>query len=704
MLGRGRGRRRRERDAARAAGGAGRRRSSPACPPELVRLGLWVADDYCSTPARGLALVLPPGHRDGARRAAPAARTRELLVAELTPAGSEALADRRAGCAWAQRQRRPWRRLLDGPATAAELRGRGGADHGALRRLADRGLIVARAREPLRRPSPASSSARRRSRAPATGAPPLTLTAAQHAALDAVLAAAARAPPRARSCCTASRAAARPRSTCAPPRPALEQGRSAIVLVPEIALTPQTARRFRERFGDRVAVLHSQLGLGERYDEWQRLRRGEARVCVGPRSAVFAPLRDLGPDRGRRGARLRLQAGGRSALRRAPCGRAARRAGRRGAVCRQRDAAARELAAACGALDLPERVDGRAAAAGRAGRHARACGTRSTAARARRSTRSSAAAAKAIVLVNRRGWSPFVVCRACGHDLEVPALRRDADASPRAAHAQGCSAITAATREPVPGICPECRSTAVARHGTGTQRLEAELARGARAAAGVPARRRRGPAQERDRRTCCDGFERARGGHPRRHADGRPGPRLPGGRRWRSCRTPTRRCASPTSARRSARSRWSRSSPAAAAAAPRAAACSCRRCVRRSRCLRHAARHDAAALPGGGARAPARARLPAVRRPGAGRHVGAATQAAADAAASGVRRALEAPALEMLGPGAALPPQGPLPQHAADEDAPSARPRSPRSARRCSGGRRARRSRGVAFAVDVDPQ
>ena len=65
-------------------------------------------------------------------------------------------------------------------------------------------------------------------------------------------------------------------------------------MVPEIALTPQTARRFEERFGDRVAILHSKLGLGERYDEWQRLRSGAARICVGPRSAVFAPLDDLG--------------------------------------------------------------------------------------------------------------------------------------------------------------------------------------------------------------------------------------------------------------------------------------------------------------------------------------------------------------------------------------------------------------------------
>ena len=66
------------------------------------------------------------------------------------------------------------------------------------------------------------------------------------------------------------------------------------MLVPEIALTPQAVGRFRARFGDVVAVLHSALGQGERHDEWLRLRRGEARVCVGPRSAVFAPLSDIG--------------------------------------------------------------------------------------------------------------------------------------------------------------------------------------------------------------------------------------------------------------------------------------------------------------------------------------------------------------------------------------------------------------------------
>ena len=74
----------------------------------------------------------------------------------------------------------------------------------------------------------------------------------------------------------------------------LDYGRGAIVLVPEISLTPQTVRRFAGRFAGKVAVLHSALSDGERYDEWHRIRTGEARVVVGPRSAVFAPVADLG--------------------------------------------------------------------------------------------------------------------------------------------------------------------------------------------------------------------------------------------------------------------------------------------------------------------------------------------------------------------------------------------------------------------------
>ncbi|MCC7490845.1 MAG: primosomal protein N' [Fimbriimonadaceae bacterium] len=74
----------------------------------------------------------------------------------------------------------------------------------------------------------------------------------------------------------------------------LEQGRQVIVLVPEISLTVQTIEIFRARFGDRVAILHSSLSAGERFDEWRRVARGEVDICVGARSAVFAPFRKLG--------------------------------------------------------------------------------------------------------------------------------------------------------------------------------------------------------------------------------------------------------------------------------------------------------------------------------------------------------------------------------------------------------------------------
>lgn len=78
---------------------------------------------------------------------------------------------------------------------------------------------------------------------------------------------------------------------------ALDQGKSALILIPEIALTPQTVQRFKSRFAmiqDSVAVLHSHLSQGERFDEWHRIRKGEARIVIGARSAIFAPLTKLG--------------------------------------------------------------------------------------------------------------------------------------------------------------------------------------------------------------------------------------------------------------------------------------------------------------------------------------------------------------------------------------------------------------------------
>src|SRR5262245_15111342 len=77
-------------------------------------------------------------------------------------------------------------------------------------------------------------------------------------------------------------------------RAAVAKGKSALMLVPEISLTPMFARRLRAHFGDAVAIIHSSLSDGERLDEWNRIRQGEARVCIGARSGVFAPMENIG--------------------------------------------------------------------------------------------------------------------------------------------------------------------------------------------------------------------------------------------------------------------------------------------------------------------------------------------------------------------------------------------------------------------------
>ena len=74
----------------------------------------------------------------------------------------------------------------------------------------------------------------------------------------------------------------------------LNKGKTAILLVPEISLTPQMVDRFLARFGDIIAVLHSKLSVGERYDQWNNINSGKAKIVIGARSAIFAPINNLG--------------------------------------------------------------------------------------------------------------------------------------------------------------------------------------------------------------------------------------------------------------------------------------------------------------------------------------------------------------------------------------------------------------------------
>jgi primosomal protein N' (replication factor Y) len=250
----------------------------------------------------------------------------------------------------------------------------------------------------------------------------------------------------------------------------LQRDRTAIVLVPEIALTPQTAGRFERRFGDEVAILHSKLSAGERHDEWLRLRRGEARVCIGPRSAVFAPVRDLGlvvVDEEHDGS-YKQDGDPRYDARRV----AERRAEQAGAVLLAGSATPRpESRRSLERIVMPERVDGNplppVEVVGMLGvsspLHPR---TRDALEQVRRRGE------KAIVLLNRRGWSNFLSCRSCGRVWECPSC----DVSlvlHRAGRRIACHHCGHSER--VPSSCPDCGSVSVARHGTGTERLEAEI-------------------------------------------------------------------------------------------------------------------------------------------------------------------------------------------------------------------------------------
>jgi primosomal protein N' (replication factor Y) (superfamily II helicase) len=250
---------------------------------------------------------------------------------------------------------------------------------------------------------------------------------------------------------------------------AVAAGRGAIVLVPEIALTPQTVGRFRARFGDAVALLHSGLSEAERRDERERILAGEASVVVGARSAVFAPLASLGVicvDE-EHDASYKQESDPRYDARSV----AAKRAALEGAVAIFGSATPRpESWEALERLELGGRiaaplptvrvVDLRQEKAyplsapllSELGRLARDGG-------------------KAILLLNRRGVAPALHCRACGATRRClncdVALTLHQDGTLRCHH---CGA-----REPAGDVCPACGSPELARIGAGTQRLEREL-------------------------------------------------------------------------------------------------------------------------------------------------------------------------------------------------------------------------------------
>ena len=424
-------------------------------PAELVRLGLWVAREYCSTPARGLELVLPPG--TGTGRGQTKARTETMVAA--TDAARDALEHSRLGAV----QRRALERLADAPEAmrAAEL-GELGIGRDALRRLEQRNLVRLSEREVRRRPRSVEVGA------PATR---VTLNDDQRRAVDRIVAGLDG--EGGELLLHGVTGSGKTEVYLAAAEAAMERGRGAIVLVPEIAMTPQALARFTSRFGDRVALLHSQLGAGERRDEWMRLRSGAARICVGPRSAIFAPLAGLGlvvVDEEHETS-YKQEGDPRYDAREV----ARRRAAEAGAVLVAGSATPRpESWCALERLELPHRVDAREMPRvdvldmrGRDGRegplHPR---TREALAAVRERGE------KAIVLINRRGWSVHLSCRSCGRAWICP----DCDVSLVQHRHSGLHCHHCGHAERLPEDCPDCGSVTLARFGAGSEKIESLIA------------------------------------------------------------------------------------------------------------------------------------------------------------------------------------------------------------------------------------
>jgi len=264
-------------------------------------------------------------------------------------------------------------------------------------------------------------------------------------------------------------------------RAALEKGRTSLMLVPEISLTPMFARRLRAHFGDAVAILHSSLSEGERLDEWNRLRSGEARVCIGARSAVFAPMENIGlivVDEEHEASYKQDET--------------PRYHGRDTAIMRaSRAEAVIILGSATPSMEsyhnahtgkysylkLDERIGGRALAEveivdmtkvfEKYGRQ-QIFSDEMKAAIEENHKRGE----QTLVLLNRRGYSAFLLCRSCGHRATCPncdvALTYHKYDQRLVCHYCG-------HQERIPRACPTCQGPYIQYIGEGTEQIEALL-------------------------------------------------------------------------------------------------------------------------------------------------------------------------------------------------------------------------------------
>ncbi len=423
------------------------------------------------------------------------ARTARYVAAvELAPAlagaGEGTAADRRAaigrsapGLAVAE-----FLAAAGRPATSAEVMDATGAGAGVLRRLVARGVLhqftqverLSLDRHRLSRPAaaPAAGLEREVDR-PAAAPAGIVLRADQRAAALALTAAIVErrfAPLLLEGMTGSGKTEVYLRAAAA----AVAAGRSAILLVPEIALVPALAREALERFGERLAILHSGLGSGERNQEWERVRDGEAMVVLGPRSALFAPVKDLGlivVDEEQDPAYKqeivpRYHARDLALVRARAAGAAALLVSATPSLESRHNVALGKL----GLLRLTSRVGQGTLPQGILVDLRQEEGVRQRPGDAHFSVRlrqeiaaALTAGDQVILLRNRRGYAPMLLCRACGEAMRCPdcGLPRTYHRSARRLLCHYCGDGMNA-----PQLCPVCREPALEPIGAGTERVE----------------------------------------------------------------------------------------------------------------------------------------------------------------------------------------------------------------------------------------
>ena len=439
----------------------------PLITPVLLRAGEWIANYYGCSIESVVRSLLP----EAVRSEENSAKTRRIAVLAAEPAAAilEKLAKR------APRQHAIVLLLLDaedGRLPVADL------DEGsaaALKAMEKAGLLRIEVEEVRRDPDADEIEEVLESL-------PLTLNAAQEAALEKVLHALthpAEAKPMLLLGVTGS---GKTEVYLQAARRALDLGKTVLVLVPEISLTPQTVRRFKARFAamqEQVAVLHSHLSQGERFDEWHRIRKGIARIVIGARSAVFAPLPDLGlivvdeehensykqenPPRyhGRDVAVLRAAFEGAAIV--------------LGSATPSLESWHNTQLGKYDLLRLDERADGQSMPLVRvvdmrleAAKHRGGMAILSDKLRTALEQRLEKGE-QSILFLNRRGFARSLQCPACGHVCQCPhcavALTYHRTDERLICHVCGHQAI-------VPRKCPACMDPAILLQGYGTQKVE----------------------------------------------------------------------------------------------------------------------------------------------------------------------------------------------------------------------------------------